>query len=153
LRQIILPNDLFKDLKPKQIESYRQRASVESNKELRRHPPAIRYTLLAAFCYLRQQEISDNLVETLIQIVHRIGAKAERRVDKEIITEFKRVEGKPNLLYLVAQASLDKPDGTVREVVFEAVDQHTLQEVVIEHQYSGKNYHQAGRITTKRFTQ
>lgn len=142
LRQITLPNDLFKGFNPKQIENFQQRAAVETSKELRRHPPAIRFTLLAAFCYLRQQEISDNLVETLIQIVHRIGAKAERRVDKEIIAEFKRVEGKPNLLYLVAQASLDKPDGTVREVVYPAVDEQTLQEVVIEHQYSGKNYRQ-----------
>jgi len=30
--------------------------------------PSIRYTLLAAFCWLRSQEITDSLVELLIQI-------------------------------------------------------------------------------------
>jgi hypothetical protein len=50
-------------------EQYRQRASVEPPRELRRHPDPIRYTLVAAFCWLRSQEITDNLVELLIQIV------------------------------------------------------------------------------------
>ena len=125
LRKIELPKDLFKALTPRQLLLYRNRAAVEISQELRRHPPAIRYSLLAAFCFLRQQEITDNLVELLIQIIHRIGAKAERRVDKEIIADFKRVDGKPNLLFLVASASLAKPDQPVREVVYPAVSEQT----------------------------
>lgn len=36
------------------------------NTELRRHPDPIRYTLLAAFCWLRLQEVIDNVVELLL---------------------------------------------------------------------------------------
>ena len=43
--------------------------------------PLARYTLLAVLCYLRSQEITDNLVDLLIQLVHRIGARAEKRVE------------------------------------------------------------------------
>jgi len=142
LRKIGLPADLFQAVTPRQLQLYRSRVLSETSQQLRRHPPALRYSLMAAFCYLRAQEITDNLVELLIQTIHRIGAKAERRVDKEIIAEFKRVEGKPNLLFLVAQASLTNPEGSVREVVYPAVSEQTLKEVVVEHQYSGKNYRQ-----------
>lgn len=137
-----MPPNLFSELTPRQVAAFRSRAMAESSAELRRHPPARRYTLLAAFCHLRIQEIADNLVESLIQVIHRIGAKAERRVNKEIIAEYKRVEGKPTLLYRLAEVSLARPDESVRQVVYPAVNEQTLRDVVIEHQYSGKNYRQ-----------
>lgn len=48
---------------PHQLQLYRTRVAAETSQELQRHPPAIRYALLAAFCYLRSQEISDNLFD------------------------------------------------------------------------------------------
>lgn len=42
----------------------------------------------------RGREITDNLVELLLQVVHRIGARAEKQVDQEILEEFKKVTGK-----------------------------------------------------------
>lgn len=62
------------------LSGYHQRAVAEELYELRRHPDDIRYTLVAAYCYLRRQEITDNLVELLIDIVHAIGARAEKKV-------------------------------------------------------------------------
>jgi hypothetical protein len=70
--------------------------------ELRRHPTAIRLTLLAAFCHARGREITDALVDLLIATVHRIGAKAEKRVESELIADLKRVAGKPALLFKLA---------------------------------------------------
>ena len=74
IRNLALPANLFTGVSPKVLQQYRQRASVEPPRELRRHPDPIRYTLVAAFCWLRSQEITDNLVELLIQIVHGIKA-------------------------------------------------------------------------------
>jgi hypothetical protein len=142
LCQVKLPPNLFDELTPRQVAAFRSRVYAESGAELRRHPPARRYPLLAAFCQSRSQEVADNLVESLLQAIHRIGARAERRVDKEIIAEYKRVDGKPNLLYRLAEASLAQPDGSVRAVVYPVVNEQTLREVVVEHQYSGKNYRQ-----------
>jgi hypothetical protein len=34
---------------------------------------------------LRGQEITDNLVDLLIDTVHRIGAKAEERIERQLI--------------------------------------------------------------------
>ena len=55
-------------------------------------------TLVSAFCWLRTQEVTDNLVDLLIQIVHRIGTKAERHVDAQLMKDFKQVGGKPEML-------------------------------------------------------
>ena len=102
-------------------------------------PPA---ELLAAFCHLRGQEITDNLVDVLIETVHRIGAKAEQRVERELIEDLKRVSGKNGLLFQLAEAALAHPDGIVREVVFPVVDEQTLNDLVREWKATGPVYRQ-----------
>ena len=113
---------------------------AEELHELRRHPPAIRLTLLAAFCPVRGREITDALVDLLIATVHRIGATAEKRVESELIADLKRVAGKPALLFKLAAASLAKPDDTVRAVVFPVVDEQTLRDLVAEGEATGPMY-------------
>lgn len=139
-RQLKLPTDLFKKIPTKVIQIYKSRVAVEHPRDLRRHPEPIRYTLFAAFCWLRSQEVTDNLVELLIQIVHRIGANAEKRVDKELLNDFKRVHGKNNLLYQMAEASLNKPEGTVKDVIFPVVGEATLKNLVKEYKSTGNAY-------------
>ena len=121
IRALALPADLFADLPSKVLMTYRRRVAAEELHELRRHPTAIRLTLLAAFCHVRGREITDALVDLLIATVHRIGATAEKRVESELIDDLKRVAGKPALLFKLAAASLARPDDTVRAVVFPVV--------------------------------
>ena len=78
LSQLALPADLFGDVSPAVITLYRQRAATETLYELRRHPDATRYTLLAAFCLQRTAEVTDSLVDLLLLVVHRIGARADK---------------------------------------------------------------------------
>lgn len=140
IRQLGLPSNLFANISPKVVYHYRRRASAEPPRELRRHPDPIRYTLMAAFCWQRSQEITDSLVELLIQIIHRIAINAERRVDKELIDDFKRVNGKSHLLFRIAEASLDHPLELVKDVVYPVVSQKTLQDVVKEYKSTGSTY-------------
>jgi len=142
IRQIELPLTLFALVPPKIVHHYRRRASTEPPRELRRHPAAIRYTLIAAFCWQRSQEITDSLVELLVQIIHRLGSNAERRVDKELIDDFKRVDGKPHLLFRIAEASLEHPEEFVKDVVYPVVSQKTLQDVVKEYKSNCPTYRQ-----------
>jgi TnpA family transposase len=140
LRELGLPTKLFTGVPLKIIAHYRRRASAETPRELRRHPAHIRYTLVAAFCWQRSQEITDSLVELLVQIVHRIHVNAERRVDKQLIEEFKRVDGKPRLLFEIAQASLEHPEDPVKDVVYPVVSPKTLQAVVKEYKSNSPTY-------------
>ena len=69
-------------------------------------------TLLAALLHCREREITDTLVELLISTVHRISARAEKKVTEQLINAFKRVSGKENILFKVAEASLGDPGRT-----------------------------------------
>jgi hypothetical protein len=53
---------------------------VESPSHLRDHPEPLTLALLAALVHTRLREITDPLVELLISTVHRIGARADRKV-------------------------------------------------------------------------
>lgn len=132
-----LPADLFTDVLQKRLMWCKQRIAVEDLHEVRRHPAAIRYSLLAAFCHQRKQEITDTLIELLISIIHKIGSRAEHRVNKEVIKEVKRVQGKNKLLYDVAAASLDNPDGKIKDIIYPIVGEQTLQEIIQEFKANG----------------
>ena len=117
LRAIGLPSDLFADVAPRVRQGYRQRVQIEEPYELRRHPDPLRSTLLAAWAGLRSGELTDNLVDTLVQTIERIDTTAQRRVEQELLADFRRVTGKTGLLFRVAEASVERPDGIVRDVV------------------------------------
>ena len=76
LRAVGLPEGLFADVQPKVVRAYRRRAAAEPPSSLRAHPAPTRYSLLAALCHERLREVTDGLVELLIRIVHKIGARA-----------------------------------------------------------------------------
>lgn len=137
IRHLGLPADLFSHLSPKVVQVYRQRAGAEAPSLLRAHPEPIRLALLAALCWQRQQEITDSLVDLLIQLVHRIGARAERRVEEVYVQELKRVAGKESILYHIADAAVKKPDGLVRDVVFPIASEPLLRDLIKEYESKG----------------
>jgi len=142
LRVLGLPEALFRDVPAKLVTHYRQRAASEKARELRRHPPEVRYTLLAALCWQRQREITDNLVELLIHIAHRVGVRAEEKVDLELMKYAKKVLGKAKLLYELAKAAKGQPEGVVKEVIYPAVGEKTLDDVILEAEGAEKYEHQ-----------
>ena len=142
LRAIGLPSDLFEGYAPKLVERLRRRVAAESPSHIRQHPQAIRMTLLAALVFQRTQEVTDALVTLLIQIVHRIGKRAERRVEAAYLNDLKRVAGKTRILYRIADAALEHPDEPVREVVFPIANEQTLRDLVAEYKAQGGAYRQ-----------
>ncbi len=91
------------------------------------------------------QGITDN---QQVSTLHHIGARAEHRVDRELLDDLKRVAGKQNLLFEVAGAALGKPDGIVRDVVFPVVGEQTLRDLVKEAKATGPTYRTTLRTVT-----
>jgi TnpA family transposase len=79
-------------------------------------------------------------VDLLIETIHRIGARAERKVERELLDDLKRVTGKHNLLFELANATLAQPDGVVRDVVYPIVGEQTLRDLVKEWKSTGPTY-------------
>jgi hypothetical protein len=142
LRRIELPDDLFTDISAQVLQTYAARAAMEYPSHLRAHPEPIRYTLVAAFCWLKSLDVTDNLVDLLIQMIHGIGTRATKKVDSELLEDLKRVTGKHNILYNLALASLEKPEGIVKEVIYPVVSQQTLRDLVRELKQGGTAYKQ-----------
>ncbi len=145
IRNIELPPELFGDALAHDLESFRQRVAVETPWELRRHAEAARLTWLAAFVHLRGRAITDTLTDLLVDTVHRINAKAERRVDEALLDDLRRVTGKTNLLFRLADATLAQPDGVVRDVVFPVVGEATLNDLVREWKATGPAFYNTRR--------
>jgi TnpA family transposase len=137
IRELKLPTDLFSGIAHKVLAVYRNRASVEEPSRLLAHATPKRLTLLAALCVLRSQEITDGLVDLLIQIVHKIQVRAEDRVEQEYVTQLKRIAGKDTILYHIAEAAIEHPDEVVRDVVFPVASETLLQDLIKEYKSKG----------------
>ncbi len=140
LQRLRLPQELLTPLSTRYLQRMKLRVMAESLSFTRRHPDPIRYGLVALFCYVRTQEITDRLVELLIHIVRKMGVNAEKRVDQEFLADFKRVTGKTGLLFHMAEASLDHPKGQVDEVIYPVVGEQTLRDLVTEYRATGRSY-------------
>lgn len=137
---LALPATLFNLSSSKRVSAYRQRAAGEPPSGLRLRVEAVRYTLVAAFCWQRRREILDGLVELLMQIVHRIGVRAERKVEKELLEDFRKVRGKTAVLFKMAEVAVDHPDGIIEEVLYPVVGVQTLKDLVKEFKTTGPAY-------------
>ena len=140
IRAVGLPTNLFEGRSPKLVKTYRQRAATETPYLLRQHQDAIRYTLMAAFCIQRSQEITDNLIEILIQIIHRLDSRASKRINQQLIDEFKKVSGKTGLLFRIAEVAIAEPEGVIEQVIFPVVSHQTLKDLVAEYKATGIAY-------------
>ncbi len=137
-----IPASLFAGISLRLLRHYREQVATEDIQALQRHPDARRWTLLAAFCFLRRQEILDTLADLLLDVVQHLGVKAERKVERELMRDFKRISGKNTMLYQIAEAAVEHPDDPVREVLYPVVGEQTLRELVREYRASGPTYHQ-----------
>ncbi|MGH3304903.1 MAG: Tn3 family transposase, partial [Streptosporangiaceae bacterium] len=122
VRALGLAETVFADSSDRIVAAWRARAVRMYPSDFADCPdPAVRYTLLAALCWTRQAELVDGLVELLIGLIHRINARAERRVEKELIGTLANVPGKRGIFTRIVDAALGHPDDTVREAVYPVV--------------------------------
>ncbi|MEU0820214.1 DUF4158 domain-containing protein [Streptomyces mirabilis] len=87
VRQLGLPDGVFADCSEKLVTAWRARAIKMYPSDFRDAGEDVRTTLLAALCASRQAEITDALVELLVALVHKINARAERRVERQLTWE------------------------------------------------------------------
>lgn len=66
----------------------------------------------------------------LIAIVLNINGQAQRRVDREILQEIKKVRGKNNILVSLLEALLENQNNVVQDVVFSVVEEETLRDLL-----------------------
>lgn len=137
---LCLPSEILKQIPTKTLTAYKMRIASQSAWETKRHPANNRYALVSIFLHLRRAEIIDGLIELLIQIIHKLTVRADNKVKKTLLKDFKKVYGKNQLLYRIANAALKQPQGLVEDVIFPIVNEHTLDNLIKEYKSNGPGY-------------
>jgi TnpA family transposase len=138
VKALVLPKAALPDLGDPIARMLRRRVVNETAWAMRRHPDDRRHALYALFLAHRERELTDGLVDLLVEVVHKVGRKAKKRVVKAFTTEIERVHGKEGLLVKIAEAACLRPEGMVRDVVFPAAGgEDVLAAIVKEHKASG----------------
>lgn len=127
MRELGLPADLFVDASEKLVESWRSRAARSYPSDLREVAAPVRLTLLASLCWMRSSEITDALVDLLIELILKVNTRADKRVERELIEDSRRVRGKERILFRLAEAAVEHPDDLVRTALFPVVDRRRGQ--------------------------
>ncbi len=108
-RDIGLPASLFGDIHPEYVATFARRAASEDAWDMRRRPEAVRYALLSCFCATKTTELTDDLGDLVISITHKISARAESKVIKEYVADFRKIESKDSLLGKIVVAIDGQP--------------------------------------------
>jgi TnpA family transposase len=130
IQAIGLPGDLFAGVSPRILKRYAARISAEPPNEIRAHHHSARHAMLAVHCHLARMRITDELVELLIQVIHKIGTRAEAKIDKEFARDAREVVNKQRILYEIALNALAFPEGAVREVIYPVAGESRLRSIV-----------------------
>nr|WP_245416043.1 hypothetical protein [Mesorhizobium denitrificans] len=99
------------------------------------HAPQI--GLYAIYLLFREAQLTDAMVDLLIETVHKIGTRSKRKVVSDIAKDIERVYGKERLLVEIASASIEEPSGRVCDVIFPIVGKDKLAAIVKESQAKG----------------
>lgn len=150
LQAIDLPDDLFASIATRVVEMYARRAASEPPRELRRRQGATRFTLLAAFCWVRQREITDQLVDLLNRIVHKINGRAEQRVEMRLLTAFRVEAVDKDVVVRLLQAAIDHPDGQIQDILYPIASPEQLKLMVEQYRTtSQRSYDRQVYITLR----
>ena len=140
LRALGVPADALVDVPEKVVTLLQRRAHHERAGEMRAHPAPIRYTLMACFLHTHTMAVTDDVVRMLREMIRRLDTHTEKHLQKELLRDIKRVAGKVQLRYRIAEAVVEEPDGTRRAVLFPQVKEEILRDLATEAKARGPQY-------------
>ena len=140
LRGLGVPVAAFVGIPEKVVQLLKRRAANERAGEMRAHPPAIRSALLACFVHVHIMDVIDDAVRMTLDVIRRIDTQTEKHFEKTLLHDIKRVAGKVQMLYRIAEAVVEEPDGTIRTVLFPQVKEETFRDLAAEARASGPQY-------------
>ncbi len=137
IQSLALPKDMLAGVGRHFIDRLARRVSGETASEMRRHNRIYRLGLYAVYLMARESALIDNIVDLLLETVHRISARSRRKVVTGIAKEIERVYGKEKLLADIALASIDEPTGRICDVIFPVANESKLSSIIKEFKAKG----------------
>ena len=147
ISKIKIPKSILENINRKVLVEYYDRIMDLSPSNILEFDTNAKYGIMAIFFHIKLQIMLDLLADTFIKLVHRMRTSATKFVDKNLLKEIKRVEGKLNILEKLAVTSVENPDHSIKDKIYEAVSKEKLLEVINDLKHRGKWYEQ--QIQTK----
>lgn len=137
IQRLDLPHDLLTATGKPWVDQIVRRVAGEKASEMRRHAPARQLGLYAIYLMSREAQLTDAMIDLLIETVHKIGTRSKRKVVGDIAKDIERVYGKERLLVEIASASINEPSGRICDVIFPIAGKAKLAAIVKESHAKG----------------
>jgi hypothetical protein len=98
-----------------------RRAAHERAGEMRAHPAPLRSALLACLIHQRTMDVLDHVVRMMLEIIRRLDTHTDQHRQKAWCRDSKRVTGQVQRWFPVAEAVVEEPEGTIRDVLWPRV--------------------------------
>ena len=106
-----------------------RRVRQEDASEMRGHPGTLGLGMYAIWLDSRTGELSDLLVEQLVDTVHNMRKSAEKRVTKRESRHVERAVDERMLLKRILEIFLKHPDGTFRDFLYPMMPPEQIRQV------------------------
>ena len=137
IRDLNLPMGMLERVDRAWIDRLVRRVGGETASEMRRHGFERRIGLYAVYLMVRNAQLIDGVADLLVELTHRIGTSARRKVIAGINSEIEKVHGKERLLAEIAMASVTRPKGRICDVIFPVVGAPKLAAIIKEYRSKG----------------
>ena len=124
----------LRDVPEEVLKLLRERVAPEGSYQIKRHPEYFRYALLTVLLHFRRMELTDNIIDIFLDLARRIDKKADKTLERDLVRGIQTVYRKRELLYKIAKASTQNPQGAVEDVLFPAVGKEILDQIVEEYE-------------------
>ncbi|HLD95560.1 MAG TPA: Tn3 family transposase [Alphaproteobacteria bacterium] len=121
----------------KLLMKYHDRVVSQSPSHLLRYNADQKYALMGSFLSYKRFLCLDNLATLLTKLIQRLHLKAEKHVKTYVMREVKRVNGKFDTLFTLADTALTHPKSKIEKKIYEAVPEQKLKEIVADLKYKG----------------
>lgn len=146
LSNIQLPEFIIDSVDRKLLLKYYNRIMAFVPSNILEFNPMVKYATMAIFCHIRLEILMDSLTDTMIKLIKKIKAGAEKQVDNYILKEVKRVDGKFDILEKLAVLNANNPKNIIEDTIYPVVSQKKLEAVIEDlNNRGGKWYQGQGR--------
>lgn len=138
IKLLTLPT-ILNTIPNKQVKKYYRNICTKYPSAIKEMPEDSKYVFLSIFCFIRQRELNDNLIDMLLRLTHKIFASAERKLKKDLAAVISLKENFNNnkILKLLIETILSNHDKVIEDVVFPVISQSQLES--IKAHFTGKN--------------
>lgn len=121
----------IEDIPNKQLHRHYRNICTKYPSAIKVMPENRRYGLLAIYAFIRRRQLTDNLVELLIRITHKIVKKGESKIKKMLsqVVEIKKSCNTKEVLHRLAVTILSNKEVLVKDAIFPVVSEEELEQI------------------------